>query len=233
MTEAKDREHVGYVWYETSFVIPESWSGKRIVLRFGSATHHAVCWLNGQEIIRHKGGFLPFDADITELIEQEEAAKKPVENAYRLTVALSNILDWTCLPSGEIVTKEGSGYPEGYHYQDTFFDFYNYAGIHRPVKLYTTPRRYIEDIVIETSLRNDFAEATVSCSITGTDSVKRILVLDEDGNTVAEKKEAGNQAELTVQAPQLWQPGKAYLYRLRVEGERTSIRKALASVPLK
>lgn len=219
MTEAKDREHVGYVWYETSFVIPESWSGKRIVLRFGSATHHAVCWLNGQEIIRHKGGFLPFEADITELIEQEEAAKKPVENAYRLTVALSNILDWTCLPSGEIVTKEGSGYPEGYHYQDTFFDFYNYAGIHRPVKLYTTPRRYIEDIVIETSLRNDFAEATVSCSITGTDSVKRILVLDEDGNTVAEKKEAGNQAELTVQAPQLWQPGKAYLYWLRVEGE--------------
>lgn len=219
MTETEDREHVGYVWYETNFAIPEGWSGKRIVLRFGSAAHHAVCWLNGQEIIRHKGGFLPFESDITELIEQGDGAKEPMEDACRLTVALSNILDWTCLPSGEIVAKDGSGYPEGYHYQDTFFDFYNYAGIHRPVKLYTTPRRYIEDIVIQTSLKNDFTEAVISCSITGTDSVKRILILDEDGNAVAEKKNAGNQTELTVQEPKLWQPGRAYLYRLRVEGE--------------
>ena len=219
MTETEDREHVGYVWYETNFAIPEGWSGKRIVLRFGSAAHHAVCWLNGQEIIRHKGGFLPFESDITELIEQGDGAKEPMEDACRLTVALRNILDWTCLPSGEIVAKDGSGYPEGYHYQDTFFDFYNYAGIHRPVKLYTTPRRYIEDIVIQTSLKNDFTEAVISCSITGTDSVKRILILDEDGNAVAEKKNAGNQTELTVQEPKLWQPGRAYLYRLRVEGE--------------
>ena len=99
MTETEDREHVGYVWYETNFAIPEGWSGKRIVLRFGSAAHHAVCWLNGQEIIRHKGGFLPFESDITELIEQGDGAKEPMEDACRLTVALSNILDWTCLPS--------------------------------------------------------------------------------------------------------------------------------------
>ncbi len=106
MTETEDREHVGYVWYETNFAIPEGWSGKRIVLRFGSAAHHAVCWLNGQEIIRHKGGFLPFESDITELIEQGDGAKEPMEDACRLTVALSNILDWTCLPSGEIVAKD-------------------------------------------------------------------------------------------------------------------------------
>ena len=106
MTETEDREHVGYVWYETNFAIPEGWSGKRIVLRFGSAAHHAVCWLNGQEIIRHKGGFLPFESDITELIEQGDGAKEPMEDACRLTVALSNILDWTYLESGEIVAKD-------------------------------------------------------------------------------------------------------------------------------
>ncbi|MCI6705390.1 MAG: hypothetical protein MR568_00040 [Eisenbergiella massiliensis] len=145
VTDASEREHVGYVWYETSFIIPAGWEGRRIVIRFGSAAHHAVCWINGQEILRHKGGFLPFEAEITEIVEASE------EKEFRLTVALSNVLDWTCLPSGEVVTKEGKGYPEGYHYQDTFFDFYNYSGIHRPVKLYTTPKRYIEDIVITTS----------------------------------------------------------------------------------
>lgn len=28
------------------------------------------------------------------------------------------------------------------------FDFFNYAGIHRPVKIYTTPQSYIKDIVL-------------------------------------------------------------------------------------
>lgn len=117
VTDASEREHVGYVWYETSFIIPAGWEGRRIVIRFGSAAHHAVCWINGQEILRHKGGFLPFEAEITEIVEASE------EKEFRLTVALSNVLDWTCLPSGEVVTKEGKGYPEGYHYQDTFLIF--------------------------------------------------------------------------------------------------------------
>ena len=28
------------------------------------------------------------------------------------------------------------------------FDFFNYAGIHRPVVLYTTPKEYIEDVTV-------------------------------------------------------------------------------------
>lgn len=63
VTDASEREHVGYVWYETGFIIPAGWEGRRIVIRFGSAAHHAVCWINGQEILRHKGGFLPFEAE--------------------------------------------------------------------------------------------------------------------------------------------------------------------------
>lgn len=210
----EDRDHVGYVWYETRFTVPASWDGKRIVLRFGSAAHHAVCWLNGQEILRHKGGFLPFEADITEIVEAAP------ETEFRLTVSLSNILDWTCLPSGEIVTKEGPGFPEGYHYQDTFFDFYNYTGIHRPVKLYTTPKRFFEDIVIKTEVAEDFSRAEVRCTVTGTDTVKKLEILDENGTVVAEAR--NGETALTVENPILWQPGKAYLYRLRVTGEEDS-----------
>lgn len=210
----EDRDHVGYVWYEIRFTVPAGWDGKRIVLRFGSAAHHAVCWLNGQEILRHKGGFLPFEADITEIVEAAP------ETEFRLTVSLSNILDWTCLPSGEIVTKDGPGFPEGYHYQDTFFDFYNYSGIHRPVKLYTTPKRFFEDIVIKTQVAEDFSRAEVHCTVTGTDNVKKLQILDENDTVVAEAE--NGETVLTVENPILWQPGKAYLYRLRVTGEADS-----------
>ena len=60
-TDKELRDHVGWVWYETDAVIPRSWmKDQRIVIRFGSVTQHAVVYLNGEEIARHKGGFLPF-----------------------------------------------------------------------------------------------------------------------------------------------------------------------------
>ena len=39
-------------------------------------------------------------------------------------------------------------YPPGYFVQNFEFDFFNYAGIHRRVRLYTTPEVYINDITI-------------------------------------------------------------------------------------
>lgn len=46
-------------------------------------------------------------------------------------------------------------YPPGYFTQDFSFDFFNYAGIHRPVLLYATPQDHVEDVVIKTSNSNN------------------------------------------------------------------------------
>ena len=220
-----DRENRGIEegWYERSFVIPASWDEKRIVLRFGSVTHHAICWIDGQEVARHKGGFLPFEADITKQLKQSAAEDEQRIAGHRLTVAVDNTLDWTCIPCGEVVAKEGKGYPKGYHYQDTFFDFYNYSGIHRPVKLYTTPEHYIEDIVIKTALNEDRSEAEISCDITGPARIRKVQVVDEDGKIAAEvlfseQDEFKGKTVLTVSMPHLWRPGNAYLYKLLVTG---------------
>lgn len=43
-------------------------------------------------------------------------------------------------------------YPPGYFTFTGQFDFFNYAGIQRSVKLYTTPKTYIDDITIVTNL---------------------------------------------------------------------------------
>lgn len=232
VTDEKIKEHVGYVWYERSFVIPNSWNNERMVIRFGSATHHAVVWLDGQEIVQHKGGFLPFEADITELIENSNLEQ------HRLTVALSNVLDWTCIPCGEIIEKSGSQYPEGFKFQETYFDFYNYSGLHRPVKIYTTPKKYIKDIVIETEVKglnsncpeklnvtiDDYnqlyaqnllptaASATVKVSVESTDALQMVKIIDEQGNVVAQAQpekcdgEDKYYVEVELEAPTLWNP---------------------------
>ena len=58
-------DHVGDVWYETLARVPARWAGERIVLRFGSATHRAVVWVNGRQVAEHEGGYTPFEADVT------------------------------------------------------------------------------------------------------------------------------------------------------------------------
>jgi len=53
-----------------------------------------------------------------------------------------------------------SSYPPNYFVQNVQFDFFNYAGIHRKVRLYTTPVTYIDDITIVT----DFVGTQGICS---------------------------------------------------------------------
>ena len=47
-------------------------------------------------------------------------------------------------------------YPSGYFVQNLQMDFFNYAGIHRPVKLYTMPSSlHLDDITTTTKINSD------------------------------------------------------------------------------
>src|SRR5690606_21590900 len=52
-------------WYRRRFTVPAEWSGRRVVLHFGAVQHEATVWVNGTEVITHRGGYTPFEADIT------------------------------------------------------------------------------------------------------------------------------------------------------------------------
>ena len=92
------------------------------------------------------------------------------------------------------------------------FDFFNYAGIIRPVKLYTTPRAYIKDISIVTDI--DGADGVVDYDVetVGKGEVK-VSILDEQGVEVARAE--GTQGRVIIPGVKLWNPGAAYLYRVR------------------
>ena len=99
------------------------------------------------------------------------------------------------------------------------FDFFNYAGIHRPVKIYTTPHTFISDIAINPELKGvdeSIVHYEVSMVNGGekVDSVK-ITILDENDHAVAESE--GAKGDVTIQNPKLWQPLDAYLYNMKVE----------------
>lgn len=204
--EAAIRDHIGDVWYETTTIVPMSWKNKRVVLRFGSVTHYGSVWINGKHIVEHKGGYLPFEAEISEYIILGEEA--------RITVRVNNELDWQTLPPGEIVYLEDEyRYPEPIKFQKYFHDFFNYAGIHRPVKLYTTPANYISDITTDTNVdgTTGIIKYDIKCQGTGSLQVK---VLDTKGSVVGTS--VGASGEIKIENVTLWKPLKSYLYRFVV-----------------
>ncbi|MEC0369770.1 glycoside hydrolase family 2 protein [Paenibacillus chibensis] len=60
------------VWYRRHVKLPESWSGKRVILHFGAVDYSAKVWVNGQLDAMHEGGHTPFEADITDLIAGQD-----------------------------------------------------------------------------------------------------------------------------------------------------------------
>jgi beta-glucuronidase len=198
------RDHIGWVWYEREIVVPQHFFEQRIVLRFGSVTHAAKVYINGQLVVEHQGGFTPFEAEINTFVKSGK---------NRLTVAVNNILDYTTLPVGKYQEEDVPGL--GKVVTDTpNFDFFNYAGIQRPVKLYTTPNTYIRDITITTEVQGTNARVGYAIE-TGGEAEVRVSIQDETGETVASG--SGPTGQLTIEGVHLWQPLHAYLYTCVVE----------------
>ena len=198
------RNHVGKVVYETTFTIPNVLQQERQVLRFGSATHEAEVFVNGQKVVSHRGGFLPFEVEINDVVQKGK---------NRLTVIVNNILDDSTLPVGNFKeVKDSKGNIKAVN--EPNFDFFNYAGLHRPVKIYTTPKEhYIEDIVIVPHVDGQNAQVEYTVKASGNQSIQ-VDIIDQEGHIVASQN--GAESAVEIENVHLWQPGEGYQYTLAV-----------------
>lgn len=135
--DADIRNYVGNVWYQREVFIPKGWAGQRIVLRFDAVTHYGKVWVNNQEVMEHQGGYTPFEADVTPYV----IAGKSV----RITVCAEQRTELADYPAGN-----GDYRRKRQKKQSYFHDFFNYAGIHHGVMLYTTPNTWVDDITVVT-----------------------------------------------------------------------------------
>lgn len=211
------RDHYGWVFYQRKISLPQAVAGERVVLRCDAVTHHAKIYLDGKLLCEHKGGFLPFETEIADLMTAGE---------HLLTVAVDNVIDYTTLPvggKGDMLGGLMGGMGEGTDSKPQNhpnFDFFNYCGITRPIRIYTTPKSYIEDISLVSQV--DGANADISYRIqTEADNSTaeglecKIEVFDEKCHKVAES--SGETGVLHIDNVRLWQPLNAYLYQIKVK----------------
>lgn len=206
MVSKEKRDYIGDFWYEKVIEVPKVSEGEEMVLRFGSVTHQAKIYVDGILVGEHKGGFTPFEVLVPECKYNNEKIK--------VSICANNVLDYTTLPVGnysEIIQEDGSIKKK----VRENFDFFNYAGVHRPLKLMIRPKNHISDITITSRLSDDLQSADLHFLVETNQKVDevRISVFDEDNKLVGETKDS----RLFLSDVHLWEVLNAYLYTARVE----------------
>ncbi|XP_008547002.1 beta-glucuronidase isoform X1 [Microplitis demolitor] len=214
-TSRKLRDHVGTVWYQRTFFVPLSWAEQRVFVRFGSVNYLAQVWVNDGLVTNHEMGHLPFEAEISSYLI--------FGRKNRITVAVDNTLLQTSVPQGRLTeTRSDNG---TVWIQSYSFDFFNYAGIHRPVLLYTKPRVYIEDITIKTSISGETGLIKYIVQVNGANEsetvICTIIVREADGTAVSEEITDNFSGTIKVPNAKLWWPRgmspiTGYLYTFEV-----------------
>lgn len=211
---AKTRDHVGTVWYERTFYVPNYWREQRVWLRFASVHYIATVWINGKHVVEHTFGHLPFEVDITNQLN--------FASENRVTVLCDNTLTPTSVPQGEVleqVNDDGNVLVQKYA-----FDFFNYAGIHRSVHLYTTPITHVKELEIETSV-DSAGHGHVHFSIIPSEGLANsanVSIYDRNGNVVASQAVDGTlRGEAVISNVRMWWPylmdsDPGYLYTIEV-----------------
>ena len=223
------RTHCGKAYYEREIELPVLYSGQRLILHFGSVTHDAAVWFDGEPVAVHRGGFLPFETDITE--------RMTFGRKHRLTVSCNNHIGNDTLPVGNesgtaffgsdnaqvpavIETKAWRG-----KLNLPNFDFFNYAGIHRHVCIYTTPAEFIEDITVAPDIDGEDGIFDYQVRVHGDTEKVNVRILDRNGLCVAEEDadvSCGRQkrasGSIRIKKAHFWEPypEDPYLYSFEV-----------------
>ena len=158
------RNHVGYWFYQRTVRVPRG-SGRRArdpALRVRHPPRRRVG--RRRRGRPPQGGYLPFEFDVTDHVTAGDT--------FRLTVAVDNRLDNTCIPPGSVVEL-----PDGRRQQHYLHDFYNYSGLHRSVLLYSR-RRHVSDITITTDYSGTTGQVTWTVEQSAPGDI-RISVVDQ------------------------------------------------------
>lgn len=210
----------GICWYKKVYRAEKRQRHRHTGLLFDGAMHDAIMYLNGAEIARHSGGYVPFYVNLTDDLDYGR------EN--EILVRLDN-RENPVIPPGKPLSE---------------LDFLWYSGLYRNVSLYVTDKLHITSspevqavpgggiITGARDISREAATVTVSVHVTNDDRIPRSFhmkntLLDAAGLDIASSRservelEPGQSRRLVtkiiVMQPALWSPDKPFLYTLVTE----------------
>ena len=186
----------GTVWFKKSFqAVPMD--DYRTLLYFGAVNYDCHVWVNGKKAGHHVGGFTPFNYDVSNLL---------VEGENTIIVKVDNKRHAEDVPT-------------------LIFDWWNYGGITRDVKLVKVPLVYIEDYSIYLA-KGDISKAKhreiiFSAKLNKAEAGHKVTVyipelkLEQQLATDGEGKVNGS-LNVNAKKLQLWSPENPKLYQVQL-----------------
>lgn len=192
-TVGKDNE----LWYSTTFTTPKKSSKDKVLLHFGASDWETEVFVNGQSIGIHKGGYDPFDFDITEQLKSGKS--------QNLQVRVWDPSDEGPQPRGKQIKNPGSIW------------YTPVTGIWQTVWLETVPMAYISGLRNTSDISKN--QILVTPEVAGTVEGQHVKVSAwKDGMMLAEQTvKPSETAKLIIKNPELWSPSNPALYDLKVE----------------
>ena len=195
----------GTVWFKKSFSMRNEELNK-VLLYFGAVNYDCRVWVNGKEAGHHIGGFTPFNFDVTELLKEgENTVIVKVDNKRHAEDVPTQIFDW-----------------------------WNYGGITRDVKLVKVPTVYLDDYSLQLEKvkggkGEKVREISFSARLNKAEAGHEVTVfipelkIEKTFTTDADGKVQCSTFNVPSKRLTLWSPENPKLYQVQVMLDNTTI----------
>jgi len=188
--------------YRRTFTLDEDWHGLRTVLHFGAVHHQATVWVDGTEVGTHRGGYTPFEFDVTDALATGEE--------HVVLVAVHAPTDKRHIAHGKQRSLPLDDYDS--------CAFTPSSGIWQPVWLEARPATHLAGLSLTPTTSLD--GITVVAEVQGPRAADATVRVTVEGTSVAWSGDAETlHGGVTLAVPDAvaWSPADPHLYRVRVD----------------
>ena len=173
----------GTLWYKKDFAVAKK-TESRYFLHFGAVNYEAHVYLNGKKLGVHKGGFTPFQFEVTDFL---------ADGANFVVVMADNSRKQDEIPTVNT-------------------DWWNYGGITRDVSLIETPQSFISDYKVQLT-KNDSKRIAGYVEVDGATSGSVIIEIPElNIKKAIAVSDSKSTFDFPVKNVDFWSPEHPFLY---------------------
>lgn len=183
-----------FLWYKKKLPIHKLPEGMRCILHFGAVDQCAAVFINGRRVLRHVGGYWPFEADITPYLKGR---------SDYLHVCVQDYSDTSWHSRGKQKLKRGGMF------------YTAQSGIWQTVWLEWVPDLYIQSLQI----RPDYDKRTVQIHVQSRKRPDSRLTYEiyAESRLIYRLTTSSDTVSLPVSELHSWTPDTPFLYDLKVK----------------
>ena len=185
------KDEADVAWYHRSFQVPGIWGKKRVFINIGASDWHTSVYMNGQFVGEHKGGYTPFDFDVTPFLKSgtKQSLDIRVDDKRRMFT---------------LYGKQGYG---------------NARGLWQTVYLDARGSDYIDHYAVYPDIDKGTVRIKTYLGAPAVKEGKLQLVLSNGQQASVSVKKGDSVAELKValKQPRLWSLEDPYLYDMTLQ----------------